>query len=462
MPNANFTNILERQRQFFATGVTLPLAFRIEQLKKIQSLLEIHEADIVNALQKDLRKAPMESILDEILLVTEEIKFILKNLSQWMKPKKVPTRSPILWPAKSRIHFEPYGSALIMGPWNYPFLLVMSPLIGAICAGNCAVIKPSEISSHTQNVIVQIINDNFPMEFLYAVKAGPDETTQLLQEKFDYIFFTGGTQVGKIVMQAAAKHLTPVTLELGGKSPCIVDPTANLDFAARRIAWAKSTNSGQVCIAPDYLLVHRSCKEALVDKLQQAFLKFYGENPEKSPSYGRIINQKHFERIKNLMKKGNILFGGQTNEADLYIAPTLIDGISWDDPIMQEEIFGPLLPILTYDKIDEVIHAIKQRPKPLALYLFTKNEETEKRVLQQVSFGGGCINDCILQVANISLPFGGVGDSGLGNYHGKSSFETFSHAKSIYKKTLEIDSGLEYAPYSNKKLWLIRELIKWL
>lgn len=458
-PAMNFKKMIDEQRQFFNSGQTLPLSFRKQQLTKLKSLLQVHETQIAEALYKDLHKAPMEAIFNEILLVTKEIDFIIKNLHKWARPTKVPTPI-ILWPGRSEIHFEPHGCTLIIGPWNYPFMLVFSPLIGAICAGNCALIKPSEIAVHTQNLIAEIINTNFPSNYIKVIKAGPAETTQLLQEKFDYIFFTGGTQIGKIIMEAAAKHLTPLTLELGGKSPCIVDETADLSFAARRIAWAKTTNAGQVCIAPDFLYVHHSCKEQLIKKISEVLLQFYGNDPEKSASYGRIINKKHFERLLKLMQRGNILVGGKTNEAELYIEPTLIDGVTWDDPIMQEEIFGPLLPILTYDNLDEVIQVIKSRPQPLAFYLFTKNKENENKLLNQISFGDSCVNDCILHIANLNLPFGGVGLSGMGNYHGRYSFETFSHRKSVYKKTMLIDLKLEYPPFSKKKLWWIRQLLK--
>lgn len=456
----NFKTLLEQQRSYFARGATLSLDFRIKQLKLLKSLLQQHESDITEALKRDLNKSSTEAILSEIILVTDEIDFIIKHLKNWIRPQKVSTPFPTLWPGKSYIHSEPYGSVLIIGPWNYPFMLIMSPLIGAIAAGNCAVVKPSEIANHTQDIILKLINEHFPPEYIVAVKGGHDEVTQLLQEKFDYIFFTGGTQIGKIIMEAAAKHLTPLTLELGGKSPCIVDESANLDFAARRIAWAKTTNAGQVCIAPDYLYVHRKNKDAFIEKLKNTIQQFYGDDAETSSSYGRIINRKHFDRLSALMQNGKIIFGGKTNADNLYIAPTFIENLSWDDPIMQEEIFGPLLPIIPYDNIEEVIHHVKARSKPLALYLFTQDKNNEQKILDHISFGGGCVNDCIMHVANVNLPFGGVGMSGMGNYHGKFSFETFSHRKSIYKKTMCFDLKLEYPPYSAKKLWWIKQLFK--
>lgn len=453
-------NDLMKQRQFFMSGETLPYAFRIEQLKKLKELITKNEAEIIHALQQDLHKPAMEAVLQEILMVVEEIHFAIKNLKKWMKPQKVSTPFPELWPGKSEIHYEPYGNVLIIGPWNYPFLLIMSPLVGAISAGNCITIKPSELAEHTQNFITKLITENFPAHYIQVIPGDSQVSQALLTEKWDTIFFTGGTNIGRMVMEAAAKHLTPVTLELGGKSPCIVDQTAALPFAARRIAWAKTTNAGQVCLAPDYLYVHCDQKKDLIGKIQQSITHFYGDDPRLSPDYGRIVNQKHFARLKKLMNKGNILFGGKTNEEELYISPTIIDGITWDDPIMQEEIFGPLLPIFTYDHIDEVIATVRSKPKPLALYLFTHQQETERKIVQQLSFGGGCVNDCMVQIANNHLPFGGVGASGIGAYHGRFSFETFSHRKSIYKKTIPIDFKIEYPPYSARKLWWLKQLFK--
>lgn len=458
--NNHYENILSAQRQYFATDATLPIQFRIEQLKKIKTMINQHENDIIKALYLDLHKPKMEAICNEVLLITAEIDFIIKNLKKWAYPQKVTTPFPALWPATSEIHFQPYGSALIIGPWNYPFLLLFSPLIGAVAAGNCAIIKPSELAPHTEELIVNMINQHFPPEYIKAIKADALKMTQLLQHSFDYIFFTGGTHVGKIIMEAAAKHLTPVTLELGGKSPCIVDESANLDYAARRIIWAKTTNAGQVCLAPDYLYVARNIKETFINKLKYYLIKFYGENPEANPNFGRIINQKHFARLSKLLQKGNILFGGELDATNLYIAPTLIDAISWQDPIMQEEIFGPLLPILPFDNINDVIKTIKPRPKPLALYLFSHDKTTQQKMIAELAFGGGCINDCIFHLVNYHLPFGGVGQSGIGQYHGRYSFETFSHRKSIYKKKIPLDIPLQYPPYSERKLWWLRRLFK--
>lgn len=451
--------ILARQHEFFASGTTLPISFRIEQLKKWKSLINAHEVEIIAALKQDLHKATTESLLTEIIMVTDEIDFIIKNLQTWARPQKAKSPFPNCWPGRSLIHYEPYGSVLVIAPWNYPFLLALQPLIGAICAGNCVILKPSEIATHTQDLIYNLISKNFPSEYIAAIKAGPEEMPAILQEKFDYIFFTGGTQTGKAIMSAAAQHLTPVTLELGGKSPCIIDETADLDFTARRIIWGKFINAGQTCIAPDYLLVQQTQKDALVQKLIAVIKHFYGDTPETSSSYPRIINAKHFHRLARLMQNGKIIHGGKINEDDLFIEPTLIDDVKWDDAIMQEEIFGPLLPIITYDKLDDVIKLVNSRPKPLALYLFTCSKANENQVINHISFGGGCINDCLLQIANNHLPFGGVGSSGIGAYHGKYSFETFSHRKGVFKKTMRLDFRLEYPPYSANKLKWLRRLL---
>jgi len=453
-------SILELQRHYFKSGTTLPVQFRLEQLTKLRNLLQTHEADIAAALNKDLHKSEMEAVVSEVLIVIEELNFIIKNLKKWVRPTKVSSPFPLCWPGRSKIYYEPYGSVLVMGAWNYPFMLIMSPLIGAMCAGNCVVVKPSEVAVHTQDLIVDLISKNFSPEYMHVFTGDPQEVSELLEEKFDYIFFTGGTQIGKVIMQAAAKQLTPVTLELGGKNPCIVDETTDLDYAARRIVWAKFLNAGQLCLAPDYLLVHHSCKNTFINKLKNTIIKFYGEDAAKSPSYCRIINKKHFDRIKHLMAKGNILYGGKSNEADLYISPTLMDGVSWDDAVLEEEIFGPVLPILTYKTQDDLIAMLKSHSKSLALYLFTKNNNLKETILNQVSYGGGCINDCVMQVANYHLPFGGVGSSGIGAYHGKYSFETFSHRKSVFTRSLLIDVNLAYPPYTSRKLLWLRRLMK--
>ena len=416
MTKPSISKITQNQRCFFTSGETLSYSFRVMQLEKLKYLIQKHQSEITEALFKDLYKPKEESMLHEIMLILKEINYILKNLKKWMKPTKVAT--PIyLWPGKSKIYYEPLGTTLIIGPWNYPFFLIFSPLIGAICAGNCAILKPSEIAVHTQNLIVHLINDYFPSHYLHVITGGPDTVSQLLEEPFDHLFFTGGKEVGKKILKAAAEKLTPVTLELGGKSPCILDETTNYAYAARRIIWAKMINAGQVCIAPDYIYVPKNRKAELINTLKKVLIQFYGEHPENSHSYGRIINKKHFDRLVAFLQKGHILHGGHHDAALLYIAPTLIDEVTWHDPIMQEEIFGPLLPILTYEHIHEVIVDIQTHDKPLALYLFTNNSDVEKTILQKISFGGGCINDSLLHIANPSLPFGGIGQSGFGSYH---------------------------------------------
>jgi aldehyde dehydrogenase (NAD+) len=453
--------IIEAQQRYFSKGVTQSISFRIEQLKKLKSLIQQHENEILDALKKDLNKSHMEAYTQEVMLVINEIDHILKNLNKWVKPQKQST--PLsLQPARSKIIFEPYGSVLIISPWNYPFLLTLSPLVGAICAGNCAVIKPSEFATHSERLLVKLINQHFPHEFLTVIQGDHEETQQLLNEKFDYIFFTGGSEIGKKVMTAAAKNLIPVTLELGGKSPCIVDETANIEYAARRIIWGKMSNAGQMCIAPDYIYVHESLKAELVAALKDAIQRFYGDNPKSSNSFGRIINQKQFVRLTKLLENGHIIFGGEFDAAQRYMAPTLIDGVAWNDDIMQNEIFGPILPILTYTDINTMISTIKQHPKSLALYLFTNNKNHEKMILNQVSFGNGCVNDCVMQIANVNLPFGGVGLSGIGQYHGKFSFETFSHRKSIFKKSMKMDFDFLYPPYDLKKLNIVKKIMRWL
>lgn len=459
MDDMAIASTVTRQRQFFKSGQTLPIEFRLRQLQKIKSLLQLFQADILKALKQDLNKSEIEAQMTELMLINHEINFMIKHLKRWAQPQKVPSGFPFLWPGRSRIYYRPYGLVVIIGAWNYPLLLTLSPLIGALSAGNCVIVKPSEVAGHTQNLILKMINDHFPSEYVTVLSGGPSIVNSLLKEKFDYIFFTGNPNTAKIILQASTKYLTPCTLELGGKSPCIIDQSANLDYAVRRITWAKTINAGQTCIAPDYLYIHASLKDVFVDKFRQTVYQFFGKTVHQSDNYGRIINDRHFLRIKNLMSQGRILCGGENNQATRFIAPTLIDDISWQDPIMQEEIFGPLLPIFTFQEIDEVISVIRNQPKPLALYLFTNQKTQQKKLLEQVSFGGGCINDCMMQVTNPHLPFGGVGLSGMGVYHGKYSFETFSHRQSIFKKTFLKDFALIYPPFLKRKRWWLKRLL---
>lgn len=435
------------QREFFATGKTKSYEFRKTQLEKLERLIKEHDQIILDALHKDLRKPAIEAFGSEVLVTTSEIKYILKHLRAWMKPQKVST--PLnLFPSSSYIHTEPLGVVLIVAPWNYPFSLTIQPLLGAIAAGNCAILKPSEHTPNTSRVIAQIINNNFDPSFITVIEGGIETNQALLAEKFDHIFFTGGTAIGKIVMAAAAKHLTPVTLELGGKSPCIVDATCDLEITAKRIIWGKFYNCGQTCIAPDYLLVQKSIKPILLEKLISYIKTFFGDNPQQSADLGRIVNERQFDRLVGLLDEGKILIGGQHDRGDRYIAPTLIDQVSPDAKVMADEIFGPILPILEYDQIEEAIALVNAQPKPLALYLFSKNEQLQQRIVQEVAYGGGCFNDIILHVGNPELPFGGVGNSGIGSYHGKASFDTFSHRKSILKNSFRFDLKWRYPPYT--------------
>jgi aldehyde dehydrogenase (NAD+) len=449
------SDIITQQRQFFATGTTKDVDFRLEQLKKLQSAIVSNQSQIVDAVKADLNRPEYEAYFE--IASIAEVKYAIKNLKSWVKPRKVPT-SIDQFPASARIYPEPLGVVLIIGPWNYPFQLMISPLVGAIAAGNCAILKPSEIAARTSEVVADMISKTFDRSFIAAIEGGVEISKQLLAEKFDHIFFTGGTKIGQIVMESAAKHLTPVTLELGGKSPCIVDSDIQVEYAAKRIAWGKFINAGQTCIAPDYLLVDRKIKPDFMTAIKQSIHEFYGDDPQQSPDYSRIINRRHLERLSQFIKDGEIVIGGQTNPEDRYIAPTVIDKVSWDAPVMQDEIFGPILPVLEYDDLGDAIAQINARPKPLALYLFSKDKEKQQRVLRETSSGGVCINDTVMQVGVTSLPFGGVGDSGIGSYHGKASFDTFSHEKSVLKKSFLLDLKWRYAPYKGK-LDLIKKII---
>lgn len=452
----NISELIHQQRQFFGTGKTRDIQFRIDQLKRLKQVILARKSEILQAVNADLNKPEAEAYLTEIGVI-REIDYALKSLKSWVKPRKVKT--PIdQFPATAMIYPEPLGVVLIISPWNYPFQLAISPLVGAIAAGNCAIVKPSEISENTSQVIVQVITEAFDPAYIAVVQGGVEVSQNLLAEKFDHIFFTGGTAIGKIVMEAAAKQLTPVTLELGGKSPCIVDTDINLEYAAKRITWGKFINAGQTCIAPDYLLVNREVKPLLLERMQAYIREFYGEDPSQSPDYGRVINQRQFNRLSGYLQDGKIVTGGAINADKRYIAPTIMEGVSWDAPVMQEEIFGPILPVLEYTTLEEAIAKINQQPKPLALYLFSRNKQAQQQVLQATSSGGVCINDTIMQIGVSELPFGGVGNSGIGSYHGKASFDTFSHQKSVLKKSFAIDIDWRYAPYAGK-LNLLKRII---
>ncbi len=453
---SNVAEIIRKQRDFFQLGKTKDIAFRIEQMKALKDLVSDNKPAIIQALQADLHKPEFETYATEISIV-KEIDYAIKHLKSWIKPTKAAV-SLDFFSYSAKIYPEPLGVVLIIGAWNYPFNLIISPLLGAIAAGNCAIIKPSELAPHTSNLLTQIIGKYFAPEYIAVLEGGVETSKKMLAEKFDHIFFTGSTAVGKIVMAAAAEHLTPVTLELGGKSPCIVDTDINLEHTLRRITWGKFINAGQTCIAPDYILVNQKIKQDFVDGLKKCLKEFYGEHPEKNPDYARIINQKHFERLTNLLKNGEIIIGGETNLSERYIAPTVLDNVSVEDPVMQEEIFGPILPVIEYTDITEAIALINSKPKPLALYLFSQNKKLQKRVLQETSSGGVCFNDTMMQFGVSSLPFGGVGDSGIGTYHGKASFDTFSHYKSVLRNSFWLDLNWRYAPYQGK-LPILKRLI---
>ncbi|MCM3542435.1 aldehyde dehydrogenase [Priestia megaterium] len=430
----NYQELTKKQLSFFNSGKTKDVAFRIETLKKLRELVVRYEEDILKAVKADLNKPEMEAKRAEVGLVLSEIDFAVENLAEWAAPKEVETPSTHAG-AKSYIYQDPYGLALVIAPWNYPFQLAVSPVVGSIAAGNCVVLKPSELTPHTSSLLAKMFNENFPEEYLTVVEGEVETSTALLKENFDYIFFTGSTMVGKIVAEAAAKHLTPVTLELGGKSPTIVHEDANIEEAAKRIARGKFANAGQTCVAPDYILVQRNVKDELLANLKQVVTNTYGEDVSQNLDFPHVVSEKHFDRLNSFLTNGDIVFGGKTDRSRLFIEPTVLDNISWEDNVMQDEIFGPILPVIVYDEISEVIEAIVKRPKPLALYLFSEDEAVQDHILNSVSFGGGSINDTINHMTSHYLPFGGVGDSGMGAYHGKASFDTFSHAKSILKRS---------------------------
>ncbi|BFH60925.1 aldehyde dehydrogenase [Paenibacillus azoreducens] len=458
MSNDTMTKLIQKQKHFYSTGATRPYEERLRQLKRLKGALVAYEKQIISALKQDLNKSELESFSTEIGIVYEELSFTVKHLHSWMKPKKAKTALTHIG-SKGRIIPEPYGTALIIAPWNYPYQLAVSPLIGAIAAGNTVVLKPSELSPATSALLAEILESLFDEEYVAVVQGGPEVSQELLDQAVDYIFFTGSVHVGKIVMQAAAKRLIPLTLELGGKSPCIVHADAPLKLTAQRLVFGKFTNAGQTCIAPDYLLVHRSVKNELIAHTREAVAEFYGAEPLSNAAYGRIVSERHFRRLASFLQDGNILFGGQTAPDRLVIEPTLMDQVTWDTPVMQEEIFGPILPVLEYDHIQEAIDMINERPKPLALYLFTKEPEIEEMVVGSVSYGGGCINDTLMHIATPHLPFGGVGESGMGAYHGRGSFDTFTHYKSVLKQTNLFDIKFRY-PSSKNGLKIMRKLMK--
>jgi aldehyde dehydrogenase (NAD+) len=455
----NIQIVLNNQKNYFAVGETRNIQFRLMQLRRLRGVIKKHEMEILTALNKDLNKSAFEGYATELGMVYDEIRYVMKHLRQWTKPKIVKT--PISqFPSVSRIYTEPYGVVLIMAPWNYPFQLAMEPLIGAIAAGNCVVIKPSKDSKYTSKIIADIIRKAFRPSYITVVSGGREANQNLLEGKFDYIFFTGSVAVGRVVMKAAAKHLTPVSLELGGKSPCIVDETADISVAAKRIVWGKFINAGQTCVAPDYILVHPAVKVRLINYIKKYIAQFYGKHPCSNDEYPKIINEKHFKRLLGLMEGGaRVVVGGKYDEQTQQIEPTVLDKVQWNSDVMSQEIFGPILPIIEYEHISEAVNRINEHPKPLALYLFTQDRKIEKYVLKNTSYGGGCINDTVVHLATHYMPFGGVGESGMGGYHGRASFDTFTHKKSILKKSNCIDIPLRYPPYKNH-ISIIKRVMK--
>ena len=449
--------ILKEQRDFFNSGKTKDIAFRLQQLRKLREGIERYEGKITEALKKDLGKHPFESYTTEIGFVLMSITYIMKNLRKWARPKRVKT--PLaLFPSKSTIVYEPYGTVLIIAPFNYPFQLVIEPLIGAMAAGNCAVLKTSRDTPNVSNVIKEMIESIFDRSYIRVVEGGRETNTSLINAPFDYIFFTGSKTVGRVVMEAASKNLVPVTLELGGKSPAIVDRTADIKVAAKRIIWGKTLNAGQTCVAPDYILIQESKKIEFIKYLVESIEEFYGNDPLNNPEYPKIINRKHFERILSYIEKDEVLYGGGWDEEKNKIAPVIIDA-DWKSASMEEEIFGPVLPIISFNSIEEIPEILREKPQPLALYLFTESKRVENFIINEVSFGGGAVNDVVIQVSTSYLPFGGIGNSGLGTYHGKESFETFSHKKSILKKSNLLDIPLRYPPFKDN-LKLLKKILK--
>jgi len=456
----NIPKILEEHRSFFSSQKTKDISFRLSLLKALKEEIISKEDKIYKALNEDFKKSKFESFISEFGLVISELNLAIKNLKTWSTPKRVKS-SILTFPSKDYIYKEPYGTVLIIAPWNYPFLLAIEPLIMAIAAGNTVVLKPSELTKNTSKLLTEIIKNVFPESVAISVEGGVTISTELLAQKWDYIFFTGSTKVGKIVAEAAAKHLTPITLELGGKSPCVIDDTIDLKLVARRLVWGKFFNGGQTCIAPDYIIVQSHIKNKLIAILKEEIIRRYGKNPKESSDFPRIINTKNFERLKGLLENTNIIFGGDSDKKTNYLSPTLVDNPKLNTAIMQSEIFGPILPILTYETEEDLDHIILNGEKPLALYLFSKNKSFINKLIKTYSFGGGVINDLLVHFGNQRLPFGGVGASGMGKYHGKYGFDNFSHEKSIMKRGTWIDPSFRYPPYEGK-LKLLKKVFKYL
>ncbi|WP_096516868.1 aldehyde dehydrogenase [Clostridium perfringens] len=451
---------INKQREYFSTGETKDINFRIEKLKKLRDVLKSEEDKVFEALKKDLMKSSFESYVTEVAMVYDEINMHIKNIKKWSKKRRVKT--PLVqFPAKSFIQLEPYGVVLIIGPFNYPFMLTMDPLIGAIAAGNTAVIKPSESAPETSKILKEILEKVFDEKYVLHVnpERGKEVVEELLKEKFDYIFFTGSATVGKIVMKAASQYLTPVTLELGGKSPCIIDKDCKLELAARRIVWGKLLNSGQTCVAPDYLYVHKDIEEKFIKKLEEEIKNQFGNNPLESEDYSKMVNEREFNRVLSYIDKEKLVFGGNYNRKTFQIEPTILKNVTWDNPVMEREIFGPIFPILTFENLDEVLRVVNSKDKPLALYYFSEDKNKIEKVLNSTSSGGVTINDTIVHVSSSYLPFGGVGNSGMGEYHGKYSFDLFSNKKGVMNRKTFLDLKIRYAPFQNK-LTIVKKIMK--
>ena len=459
MTEQEIKDILQQQNHFFSSGKTIPAEFRLKQLESLKEAMIRHEADLAAALKEDLGKSRMESYMCEIGLTLSELTWMQKHLRSLMRSKRVSTPAA-QFAAKSFRSPSPYGTVLIMSPWNYPVLLTLDPLIDAIAAGNTAVVKPSAYAPCTFDVMKTMIEECFPAHHVAVVDGGRAENQALLQQRFDMIFFTGGKTVGREVLRHAAEYLTPVTLELGGKSPCIVDSTAKIRLAAKRIVFGKYLNCGQTCVAPDYILCDKRIRDELITAILAEIEKQFGKEPLKNPNYGKIINEKHFERILGLINGEKLVYGGQSEPESLRIAPTVLNNITWDDAVMGEEIFGPLLPILTFDTLDEALDTVESHPHPLALYFFSEDKAAQKKVLDTCRFGGGCINDTIIHLATSDMPFGGVGESGMGSYHGRVGFETFSHYRSIVDKKTWMDLPIRYQKYTGLKEKMMRMFLK--
>ena len=459
MTEQEIKDLVTRQRSYFQSGATLPVSARLAALRRLYNAISSHEKEIRRALQKDLGKTGFESYMCETGMVLEEISYMLKHTPKFAREQRVHT--PLAqFCSRSYKKPSPYGVTLIMSPWNYPFMLTLSPLADALAAGNTAVVKPSAYSPYTSEVLLSILTECFDPKYVAVVTGGRAENTCLLREHFDYIFFTGSQAVGKEVMRSAAEHLTPVTLELGGKSPCIVDQTADIRLAARRIVFGKYLNCGQTCVAPDYVYCHRSVKDQLIKEVQKQIRRQYGKQPLHSSDYGKIINEKHFDRILGLIDEKKVVHGGGSDRSTLRIEPTVMDNVTFSDAVMQEEIFGPVMPILVFDSLDEVIRRINSMPHPLALYIFTSDKKTARKVTARCGFGGGCINDTIIHLATSEMGFGGFGESGMGAYHGKTGFDTFTHYKSIVDKKTWIDLPMRYQPYRKGDEKLVRFFLK--